>query len=57
MNASRHHGGGGLLDTLAHAALWSGMFRLLRHAPVLVVVAVMAAAGVYMIVRRRRQGR
>jgi len=57
VNASRHHGGGGLLDTLAHAALWSGMFRLLRHAPVLVVVAVMAAAGVYMIVRRRRQGR
>lgn len=48
-----HHGFGSLGSTLAHAAVWSFVGRLMWGAPVLIFVAIAAIAAIYMLLNRR----
>jgi hypothetical protein len=56
------HGGGGMgggmsdvLRTMAHAAIWSTVGRLIWHAPAWLVVAAFAAGALYLIRSRMRR--
>lgn len=57
-----HHGhghgiGSDLFSTVAHAAVWSIVGRLIWHAPALAVIAAGLLAGGYLLFRGRARGR
>lgn len=53
--AAYGHGYGGLGSTLAHAAVWSVVGRLLWHAPVVVALLALVAGAAYLVMRGRRR--
>jgi hypothetical protein len=54
------HGGSGwshLLTTIAHAAIWSTVGRMIWHAPALAVLVAFGAAAAYLLASRRKRCR